>query len=178
MHLTLMRERTTTMPTLDEQIVGLRVWHCKFATLGPIARLRRLRSLVIASFPDSSLEMLSELRELRYVSVLHLPKVKSLGPLQRLHKLESLSLATLPSWDASRKTTRVETLAPLGELTSLRHVSLFGVVSEDETLRPLEKCTHLSSARFSRWPKAEVERFYSTTGVSDAHVPEPPPDLR
>jgi hypothetical protein len=87
--------------------------------------------------------------------------------------LESLSLETLPSWDASGKVTEVESLDPIASLPSLKHVALFGVVPKTKSLAALERCPKLISARFSKYPKAERERFYEAKKVSDGHVPEP-----
>jgi hypothetical protein len=102
--------------------------------------------------------------------------VQDLAPLARLTQLEALQLATLPSWDASGKKTIVGSLDPLAELPLLKHLELFGVVPQDKSLAALERCPALVSVRVSKYPKAEITRFYATTKLSDRHVPSPPLD--
>jgi hypothetical protein len=141
--------------------------------LKPVADLRQLRVLTIASYPDDSLAPLSTLQDLQYLRILHMPNVHDLGPLVDLRKLESLSLETLPSWDSSSRVTTVESLEPLATLPGLKHVALFGVVPKEKSLAALQRCPGLLSARFSKYPKTEVRRFYDATKVTDDHVPEP-----
>lgn len=172
MQLDLMRDKARTMPALGE-IESLRIWHCGYRSLEPVGRVAKLETLVIATFPDDSLACLRPLRSLRYLSIVHMPRVKDLAPLSELTKLECLSLETLPSWDSSGKLTEVESLDPLSKLVSLRHLQLLGVVPKSRSLNSLERCSALLSARFSKYPKDEVRRFYSVCAVSDAHVPEP-----
>jgi hypothetical protein len=174
MHVDLMRDPRKTMPTPDELsgVVSLRIWHCGYSSLAALAHLPELRVLVIATFPDAAFDMLTELRELRYLRVMHLPKVTDLSPLSGL-RLETLSLETIPSWDSKGRVTEVMSLEPIGSIDSLRHLSLFGVVPKDRSLEALHRCRGLVSARFSKYPKKEIERFYAATGVSDAHVPDP-----
>ena len=173
MHIELIRERDRDFPQIDapEAVDTLRSWHCKYTSLEALSRFTSLRGLEIASYPDLNLDPIGELRNLRYLFVLHLPKVTSLGPLGHLTSLVTLRLHTLPSWDASRKRTFVESLDPLADLKSLQHIELFGVTPADGSLRPLEACHSLKTARFHLIPKAEVKRFYAVSGLSDAHSP-------
>ena len=173
MYLELMRDKQEAMPTVDRSVDSLRVWHCGYRTLRPVGELHQLRTLVIATFPDKSLSFLSELRSLRYLRILHLPKVTDLAPLTELQRLTSLSLSTLPSWDSSGRITEVESLDSIGTLAALEHLELFGVVGRTRSLAAIERCRSLASARFSKYPKEEVDRFYAATRVSDSHVPEP-----
>lgn len=173
MHLDLVRDGRRTMPPLDTSIDSLRVWHCRYQTLGPVGNLHGLRTLVVGTFPDNSLEGLRPLRNLRFLRILHLPKVTDLGPLVELRELQSLALETLPSWDSSDKVTEVESLEPIANLPSLRHLELCGVVPSDRSLAVLEGCRRLVSARFSKYPAAEVKRFYLKSGCTDDHVPQP-----
>jgi hypothetical protein len=55
----------------------------------------------------------------------------------------------------------------------LESLALLGVVPPDRSLVPLEDAPMLKSARFLGFPKAEVERFYKTTGVENMQLPEP-----
>src|SRR5512143_2963022 len=160
MHLDLSRDTASDFPHLEapESIRTARVWHCRYKTLRPLATLSHLETLVIATYPDDSLETVGALRHLRYLSILHLPKVQELLPLGGLEHLETLSLATLPSWDASRRKQIVSSLEPLVQLPHLRHLELFGVVPADRSLAVLQSCPALESARFSKFPKAELAR--------------------
>ena len=177
MHVELVREPERDFPEIQTpgSVETLRVWHCKYRTVGPVALFKNLRGLEIASYPDETLEPVEKLTELRYLRILHLPKVTNLGPLGRLGSLVTLRLDTLPSWDASRKRTIVDSLAPLGLLKNLEHIELFGVVPADHSLRPLEGCPALKTARFHLIPKHEITRFYAVSKLSDAH--SPPPDF-
>lgn len=171
-----MRDNAREFPVAEDvgAITAARVWHCKYRTLEPLGRFHSLETLVVATWPDSSLEVLGELQRLSYLSLLHLPKVTDLAPLAALQNLVTLRLHTLPSWDSSGKKTTVRSLEPLALLPSLRHLELFGVVPEDGSLAPLEAASGLESVRVSKYTKREVERFYEATGVSDQHAPAPP----
>lgn len=175
MHLQLMRETEREFPVVEDQgaLRTLRVWHCKYWTLEPIASFRKLRGVEIASYPDESFDLLSELKELRYLHVLHLPRVTDLEPLSALSELVTLRLATLPSWDSSGKKSIVRSLAPLAALPALQHLELFGVVPENRSLAPLEHAQSLRQGRFSKFPKREIERFYRETAVVNAFAPTP-----
>ena len=105
MHINLMRDSALLFPKLRnvEDIRSMKIWHCKYKTLAPIAECRHLEELVIASYPDKTLQCIGAMRELRYLSILHMPRITSLEELSSLSELRSLSLQSLPSWDASRK---------------------------------------------------------------------------
>ena len=171
MQLLLTRDKSREMPPFEnpDAVDGLRIWHCGYQTLAPVDKLRGLRTLVIATFPDASLDVLEPLSELRHLWIMHLPKVIDLAPLVRLRHLESLALQTLPSWDASRKLTEVHSLEPIGDLHQLRRVMLVGVVPRDRRLSPLERCAELKSARIRErdYPKGEVARLLAAMGVND-----------
>lgn len=175
MHLDLMHDKSKTFPAVAqaEAVSSLRIWHCGYYTLNPVSTFRNLRTLVIATFPDTTLAALSSLGQRRYLSIVHMPRITDLSPLMALSSLESLSLATLPSWDASGKTTEVDSLDPIGHLHELCHLALFGVRPKNQSLAAIERCGHLQSARFSQYSKSEVARFYEATRTSDGHVPEP-----
>jgi hypothetical protein len=166
--------RALPIEQLPARVRSLRVWHCAYETLQPLELLRDLEVLVIANFPDHDLEVLSSLRTLRYLSIIHLPKVTDLQPLLPLSRLECLSLATLPSWDSSGRVTEVASLEPLAALPSLRNLELFGVRPPDCSLALLQLSPSLRSARFSRYPATEMRRFYAATGLANSFNPEPP----
>lgn len=175
MHLELMRDRSKIFPEVagKEAVRTARIWHCGYVTLKPVAQLRNLEVLVVATFPDSSLDFLAELKNLRYLFIAHLPKVTCLDPLAKLEKVEALSLETSPSWDASGKCTIVESLAPIAKMPALKYLNLFGVRPANNSLADLEKCPNLQAARFSQYPDAEIKRFFEKTGVANQYVPEP-----
>ena len=104
---------------------------------------------------------------------MHLPKVDDLAPLAELRRLETLSLSTLPSWDASGKVTEVRSLDPIAKLPSLKHLALFGVVPKGRSLEAITRCRNLVASRFSKYPKAEMVRFYEATQMSDEFPPPP-----
>ncbi len=171
----LMREPATVFPKLERQdeIRALRIWHCKYKSLKAVAELQNLEELVIASYPDKSLEIFQPLRKLRFLSILHMPKVSELAVLSRFVSMESLSLATSPAWDAAGKCTIVESIEPVAKMRTLKHLELFGVCAADKSLSVLEQCKSLQTARFSQYPKIEVERFYRATNVVNQLNPEP-----
>jgi hypothetical protein len=72
-----MRDKAKRMPFIAEpaEVDSLRIWHCGYETLKAIERFRGVRSLVIATFPDQSLECLASLRDLRYLHIEHLPRI-------------------------------------------------------------------------------------------------------
>ena len=170
----LMRDKASKFPTLEskDNIRRMRIWHCKYKTLQPLAEFQHLEELVIASFPDETLEALAPLRKLRYLSILHMPKITDLRELHHLSGLESLALATSPAWDASGKCNVVKSLEPIGVITGLKHIELFGVCQLDKSLAPLEQLKNLRSARFSQYPQAEIDRFFRVTGVLNQFNPK------
>ena len=97
--------------------------------------------------------MLLPLSNLRYLSIVHLPRVSDLGPLSKLESLETVALHTLPSWDQSNKRTNVRSLSPLTALPRLRHIELLGVVPEDESLRALAELPSLKTSALHGYPK-------------------------
>jgi hypothetical protein len=175
MHLELVRDGHKVFPSVEhpEALRTLRVWHCKFATLQPISAFRNLVGLEIATFPDNSFQLLANLAELRYLHVLHAPHLSNLEPLSELQTLTTLRLATLPSWDSSRRRTTVDSLDPIAALPEVEHIELVGVVPIDGSLRALERCPKLSSARLMGYSENEVERFRTASSAGDAFAPEP-----
>jgi len=140
--------------------------------LDPLAQYQNLNAVKIASFPDTTLAVFEKLKGLKWLSILHLPKVTSITPLAALDNLETLALQTLPSWDPSGKVTTVESLAPLAELRNLRHLQLFGVVPPDKSLSAIYRCRALETAKFHGFPKDEVNKFYEETGLFADWIPE------
>lgn len=174
MHVELIRDKAITLPPIpdSQQVTSLCVWHCNYQTLSAVSELQNLRVLKIATFPDNSVEFLHHLDQLEWLSILHLPKVKSLASIAALRRLRFLELATLPSWDASSKRTVVESLGPLTLLSRLEHISLIGVTPASKSLVELQACEILRSGNFHGYPKQEVARFFATSGITNQHIPQ------
>jgi hypothetical protein len=68
---------------------------------------------------------------------------------------------------------RYKTLAPLAALPALAHLELLGICPPDKSLGTIEKCKHLRTARIAHYPRAEIERFFSTTAVANQFNPDP-----
>lgn len=176
MHIEFMRSPLRKMPAVRdaENVTSLTIWHCKFDTLDCLTAFRSLKALKIAGYPDTSLAPISQLKQLEWLSILHLPKVSDLEPLTELSNLVSLELATLPSWDASGKRQMIRSLDPLAHLPRLAHLALHGVVPDNKSLSSITTCSSLRTARLSGYPAAEVKRFYATSSAQNSHVPEYP----
>jgi hypothetical protein len=174
-HLELIRDPSRTFPQVIEPYLvrSAKVWYCKYQSLAPLAELCNLEELVIAGFPDESFHSLARLEKLRLLHVLGMRKICDIAPLAELTQLVSLSLGTLPGWDASRKTTNIQSLEPLTTLPTLAHLELFGICPPDKSLVPLEKCPRLQTARISQYPRAEITRFFTQTGLVDQFNPKP-----
>jgi hypothetical protein len=170
-----MRDKAKAMPSDADaaHVTALRVWHCNYRTLTPVEQYPNLRTLVVATYPDPDLEALATLSGLEYLRLLHLPHVNDLTPLARLTHLHTVRLETSPGWDSSGKVTVVASLHPLAQLPGLKHVELFGVRTASQSLQELESAPSLASVRVSKYPDDETRRFYSATGVADAHAPSP-----
>ena len=174
-HVELMRDTSKAFPNLESPLTlrSARVWHCSYRSLVAIGELINLEELVIGSLPDSSLEFLCKLPKLRYLRIVHMPKIADLAPLRRATCIEVLSLSTSPNWDSARKCTIVDSLMPLTGLPRLKQLELFGVCPVGKSLQDLQRCPALESARFSQYPSDEVARFYRETGLPDTFASEP-----
>ena len=113
-HLDLLRSEFPEFPIMAQplSIVTVRYRDCGYS-LEPLSAFRNLTGLDVIGYRDSTLGTLRGLEHLRYLRILHLPKVSDLSDLGTLPSLEVLRLATLPSWDASGRVTRVDSLEPL-----------------------------------------------------------------
>ncbi len=170
------RDKSKAFPTLaqPDDVTALRVWFCNYRTLQAISELTALQVLVIAEYPDEDLAALASLKRLEYLRLLHFPKVTNLDPLAELPSLKTLRLSSLPSWDSSGKVIQVASIAPIAQLPRLEHLELFGVQPVSRSLADLEASQSLRTVRVSKFPKAEVARYRSVTGISDSFAPDPP----
>jgi len=160
-HLELMRDVGKEFPTIQEPELyrSARIWHCKYRSLQPLRLFAGLVKLEIATFPDASLEVLSPIRGLQLLHIVHLPGVSSLEPLAALVKLRKVSLETLPSWDSSNRVTTVESLRPLASLPALEELELFGVVPVSKDIGELFESKSLKRVSISKYPKVQERRL-------------------
>jgi hypothetical protein len=172
----LMRDKSVAFPRLASAstLTALRVWHCAYKSLAPLSALETLRTLVIATYPDASLEPLAGLKQLEYLRVVHMPGVTDLSPLAGLEQLRVLRLETLPSFDAKGNVQEVNSLDPIGSLPALESLELFGVLGQGpQSLRELERSTSLKTVRLSQYPAEEEERYRAEAGVGNDRAPRP-----
>jgi hypothetical protein len=155
------RDKGKAMPQVErpEDVHSLKIWHCGFKSLLGLEVFCSLKKLVIAGFPDYSLEVVAHMPALEELEIVHLPNVKSLLPLARLGSLRTLSLGTLPSWDASGKRSWVESLAPLAHLQRLESLELLGLLPLDKSLTPIRSCRGLRQIRMVGYPAGEVRQL-------------------
>ncbi len=175
MHLELMRDKSKVMPRIDSplEVRSIRIWHCKYESLEQINKCKNLEVLVVASLPEADLKFLNNFKNLKYLSVIHLPRINDLSPLEALVSLETVSLSTLPSWDSSGKVTVVSTLAPLVNLPRLKYLELLGVRPENKSPLELVSSRSLVSIRLSKFAKKLEKELYEKTGLASDWAPEP-----
>jgi hypothetical protein len=174
-HLELMRtkDKELIIEGCPEDYTTARIWHCKYKSLESLAELKNLKVLVVASFPNDNMEFLTSLKSLSFLRILHMPKIRSACPLAELPSIRDLSLSTLPGWDGSGKKTVLDSLEPISKISELRHIELIGVCPESKKLTELEYCPKLETGWFGGYPKEEIERFYTKTGIAKKGVPNP-----
>ena len=175
MHIELMRDPAKNFPQVDEpeKVESMRIWHCKYKTLAEITKFKNLKTLVIATYPDETLDVLANLTNLTYLRILHFPKVSSLEPLSQLKNLQTLSLETNPSWDSSRRVLTVDSLSPITQLKKLENLELLGVCTADKSLDALYSMAQLKTARISGYSDKVVSEFFEKSKVIDKFSPEP-----
>jgi len=163
MHLALIRDKAKVFPRIDNpsSYQSARIWHCSYRTLQPVALFTKLRTLVIATYPDSSFDIIAGLVWLQALEVLHLPRITDLSPLAQLKNLRRLSLRTVPSWDGSGKATVVDSLAPIAGLPLLEDLELIGVVPKIKKADDLLSSSSLKRCRVSKFPRAEQQRLHA-----------------
>jgi len=94
--------------------------------LAELPALPRLKALKLDVFKGENLAGIERQASLRQLAVWHAPRLADLGPLATLAALEWLAISTPPSWDARRR-LKLDSLAPLGELTGLKMLALVGI---------------------------------------------------
>jgi hypothetical protein len=146
-------DETFRVPDDPLRYVSARIWHCRFRSLSGLGRLRNLRKLEVAGYPDASLDPLRGLGRLEHLSMVHLPAVTSLEPLSSLGALRRLTLAALPAWNPASRPVEVESLTPLSALPALEEVNLFGVRPADRSVKVLWRIPSLRRARLAEYPE-------------------------
>lgn len=172
MSIDLMRESSKQMPKIDDpkSVIQMRIWHCKYRNIKDLREFVNLEELVIASLVEESLDFLVGLERLRYLKIVHMPKINNLDALANLN-LRVLSLSTLPTWDVSNRISEVESIDPIGMIGSLENIELMGVLPLNKSLVPLQNLVHLKTAKFSKFPVSEVDRFHSVNRAKNEFVP-------
>jgi hypothetical protein len=129
---------------------------CRLATLEALTRLTGLellsidRALRIASF-----EEFRPFAGLRGLAAVHFPRVQSLAPLAELRSLTALAVAG-GMWSRMK----VDSLAPIGSLTTLQHLHLTNLKPADESLEPLAGLTALKTLDLANfYPVEEFARL-------------------
>jgi phage FluMu protein Com len=142
MKLELLREKSRNFPHIEDPLAfsEIRIWHCSYQSLSKISDFQNVESIEIATYPDSSLDIIGKLPKVKSLKIIHLPRVKEITPLSKLECLEILYLAVLPSWN---KLQHIATLKPLQNLANLRSIDLHGIIVDDFSLSPLHSCPML-----------------------------------
>lgn len=147
---------------------GLRVLRLNGAIgddLGFLAELAHLRILGLESLKTSSVRGIEALRRVECLVIDHAQRLTSLDPIANLDELRHLSISTPASWDPARRCIEVDTLAPLGELARLEHLTLRGVRPSADGLRPLERLKALWAVDISHVPDFGLEDFARLAGA-------------
>lgn len=111
--------------------------------LSPLAASATLRDLHLDN--PARLDGLDRLKQLTSFGLYYLPRIKALDQIGELGELHSLWISTPPSYDASRKCHRVQSLAPLAKLSRLQRLVLRGILPERDRLQPLETLASLQT---------------------------------
>ena len=136
--------------------------HCGATGLTRFGGLTKLRALKLFAFKAASLDGVGALPALEYLQIEHAPKITSVEPLGGCGRLRWLWVSTPPGWDASRKTIKVESLAPLSQVATLEFLHADGSQPSDASLQPLARLTRLKQLQFSHVftvPMAEYARL-------------------
>jgi len=91
------------------------------------------------------IEFLKEFKNLKYLKMLGMNKIKDLTPLKYLENLTHLKIMTWPSWDGSGKRIYYETLEPISSLNQLEYLWATDIEFLNDGLKPLYKIKSLKN---------------------------------
>jgi hypothetical protein len=143
MKLELINEKAKNFPKIENPLDfnEIRIWYCNYRSLSLLSDFQNLENIEILGYPDSSLELIGRLSNVKYLRIMHMPRVNDLSPLSNLKLLERLELAVLFSWNRQQ---HIKSLQPLNKLSNLQIVELHGVYPDDGSLQSLLSCPLLS----------------------------------
>lgn len=131
------------MPNLE----GLYVKWSGISDLTPIMEAVGLRYFHLGQSANiTSIEPLGNMRQLRWLGLEMLSKIRDLSAIGKLVELEGLQL------EGSVGTTwKVHTLSPLGSLSALRYLGIANLRSDDMTLSGLFPLARLEAFHHAHW---------------------------
>lgn len=136
-----------------DAVIGAR--HLQAFHLGDSARLQ-------------SIDCLSSMSRLRWLGLANIKRIARLDPIGKLRRLEGLCV------DGGVWTTqRVETLAPIGQISGLRFLSITNLRAADKTLRPLFTLRKLETFLSAQWwDPDEVAELHAKNPMLASHQAE------
>ena len=129
------------------RLTGLYVKWSGVKSIADVAGARHLRAFHLGDSAQlQSIDCLASMPRLRWLGLANIKCITRLDPIGKLHRLEGLRV------DGSVWTTqRVETLAPIGQLSGLRFLSITNLRATDKTLRPLFTLRKLETFWSAQW---------------------------
>jgi hypothetical protein len=126
-------------------------------TIEAVTRAKELRYFHLGSSTSlQSIEPLADMRQLLWLGLENVKRIRALDPIGGLTRLEGLTV------EGSMWTTQhVNTLAPISGLSNLRYLNLANLRSDDQTLAPLFALQRLETFIAAQWwDPAEVEEIH------------------
>ena len=141
--------------TLDDSVV---------LTKPGVEDLRQLaakkpRAVTIFEYPFDSLKPLAVLAGIEVLKIQDSGALRSLDGADALKGLKNLVISTPPSWDGTPRKTEVDSLKPLGALSSLDRLLLLGVRPKDLDLSTIMKMTHLKEVDIGGVPEFTIAHY-------------------
>jgi hypothetical protein len=136
------KEALARLADASPKAKSMQLWFCGLKDFSFLERFPKLKVLVVADWFAPTPNDLGLVPQLKALSIVHLPTVTDLGPLKHMEHIEELRLDTLPSWDASGKMNKFESIRPSVSMPLLRwfraHKAEFG-----DGIEPLAEATKL-----------------------------------
>lgn len=131
-------------------VPGLQGLYVKWSGIKSIEAIATAKKLAFFHLGSStqlvSIEPLVRVKNLIWLEVENIKRIQDLGVLGKLKQLQGLAI------EGSIWTTqRVDSLAPLAQLRSLRHLSIANLRAKDKTLRPLFSLSSLELFCAANW---------------------------